>query len=258
MSVLYVPYHLDEHQPDLNVPLPGGVPVAEFAVELPGADVWSRLGRLYDAVATTVERAVRAGERPVVVSGDCTVSIGMTAGLQRAGLDPSIVWIDAHGDLQTPETTTSGYLGGMALRFLLGYRPRDVAGRLALRPPPEDRVLLVDARDLDPPEAGYLASSGVTRAGLDEVTSESLPPGPLLLNLDLDVLDPSCLPGLRYPAAGGPDVPALLRAVRVVLGSGRLAALNLACTWHPGRDDPGGVRERLVAAILADLRDSAG
>ncbi|MFI6918776.1 arginase family protein [Nonomuraea spiralis] len=254
MSVLYVPYHLDEHQPDLNVPLPGGVPVAEFAVELPGPDVWSRLGQLYDAVAATVERTVRAGTLPVVVSGDCTVSIGMTAGLQRAGLDPSIVWIDAHGDLQTLETTPSGYLGGMALRFLLGYRPDHVADRLALRPPAEERVLLVDARDLDPPEADYLASSGVSRSGLDALTPETLPPGPILLNLDLDVLDPSCLPGLRYPAADGPGVAALLRAARVVLDSGRLAALNLACTWHPGRADPDGTREHLVTTILADLR----
>lgn len=252
VSIIYVPYHLDERLPGLGVPLPSGV---EVEVDLPEADVWSRLARLYDAVAVTVEQSVRGGAVPTVVSGDCTVSIGMAAGLQRAGLDPSVVWFDAHGDLQTLETTPSGYLGGMALRFLLGYRPGHVADRLALRPPPEDRVLLVDVRDLDAPEADHLASSPLSWSKLDDLTQEALPPGPLLLNLDLDVLDPSHVPGLRYPAADGPDLPSVLRAVRVVLDSGRLAALNLACTWHPGRPDPGGVRARLVSTILTGLRD---
>lgn len=254
VSIIYVPYHLDEHLPDLGVPLPTGVNVAEVKVELPETDVWSRLTRLYDTVADAVEQSVRAGVVPAVVTGDCTVSIGMTAGLQRAGLDPSIVWFDAHGDLQTLETSTSGYLGGMALRLLLGYRHDQVADRLALRPPAQDRVLLVDARDLDQPEADYLDSTPLKWSKLNDLTQEALPPGPLLLNLDLDILDPSHLEGLRYPAADGPDIPDVLRAARVVLDTGRVAALNLACTWHPGGTDPDGVREHLVSTILADLR----
>jgi arginase len=74
-----------------------------------------------------------------VVSGDCTVSIGIATGLQRAGFDPSGVWVDAHGGVQTLETTTSGYIGGMALRFLVGYRPELFAERLGLRPVSEER-----------------------------------------------------------------------------------------------------------------------
>ena len=81
------------------------------------------------------------------------------AGLQHAGLDPAIVWFDAHGDVQTLETTTSGYLGGLPLRLLMppGYRPGLICDRLGLRPVPEDRVVPAGARDLDPPEADYLA-----------------------------------------------------------------------------------------------------
>jgi arginase len=56
-------------------------------------------------------------------SGDCTTALGAVAGLQHAGIDPGIVWLDAHGDAQTLETTASGYLGGLPLRLLVGYRP---------------------------------------------------------------------------------------------------------------------------------------
>jgi arginase len=117
VSIISVPYHLDERLPDFGVALPTDTDIVEVTVELPELDVWSRLGLLYDAVASTVEWSVRAGSVPAVLSGDCTVSIGIAVGLQRTGLDPSIVWIDAHGDLQTLETTTSGYLGGLALRL---------------------------------------------------------------------------------------------------------------------------------------------
>ncbi len=84
---------------------------------------------LYRRVADAVARAAGQGSRPVVLSGDCTTSLGIVAGLQHAGLDPGIVWFDAHGDLQTLETTASGYLGGLPLRILAGYRPELIAGR---------------------------------------------------------------------------------------------------------------------------------
>lgn len=242
MPVIVVPYHLDEHLPDLGAPM-----------ALPAEDIWSRLATLYNEVAAAVETAPSPA---VVLSGDCTVSLAIAAGLQRAGLDPAVVWIDAHGDVQTFETTTSGYVGGMALRFLLGYRPDLLAERLGLRPLAEERVLLVDARDLDPPEAEYLASAPVQRSTVAELSAGTLPSGPLLVNLDLDVIDPAELPGLRYPAPGGPDASAVLRAAHTVLASGRVAALNVACTWHPGHPDPGGVRTRLISRLLDDLPDA--
>lgn len=254
MSIISVPYHLDERLADLSRSLPADLDAAELTVRLPDADVWSRLGALYEAVADTVERVTRADSVPVVVSGDCTVSIGMTAGLQRAGIDPAIVWVDAHGDLQTLETTPSGYLGGMALRVLLGYRPDLVAERLGLRPPAEARVLLVDARDLDPAEVDYLAVARVRRSKVDELTADALPDGPLLLNLDLDVLDPTALPGLRYPAPRGPDLTTVLEVIRTVVDTGRLAGLNVACTWLPGNGDADDRRDRVVSEVLGATR----
>jgi arginase family enzyme len=168
MSLIYIPYHLDEYLPDLNVPLPKHI--TEFTTDLPDDDVWPRLVALYDAVGEVTEQTIRTESEITVVSGDCTISIGMTIGLQRAGVDPSIVWVDAHGDVQSLETTPSGYLGGMALRVLLGYRSDLMADRLGLRPPDPKDVLLVDGRDLDPAEIDYLNSAGLKRASLDALT----------------------------------------------------------------------------------------
>ncbi|MEV4412562.1 arginase family protein [Catellatospora sp. NPDC049609] len=251
MEIILVPYHLDERLPDRDLPLPPHLDVTAVTEELPGGDVWARLGRLYTSAAREVARVARAGAVPVVVSGDCTVSLATMAGLQQAGVDPAIVWFDAHGDVQTLETTTSGYVGGMPLRIIVGYRPELISQRIGLRPIAEDRALLVDARDLDPPEAAYLDAAAVHRSGVADLGEDALPPGPLVLHLDLDVIDPADLPGLRFPVPGGPSADAVLAAARRVLATGRVAAIDVACTWYPdGRDDTG-LRARLLAELTA-------
>ncbi len=206
MQLTYVPYHLDQHHPDLSVPLPAGADVTEITVELPTGDVFARLVTLYEAVAG----AVASSPETPVVSGDCTVTLAMAAGMLRAGLDPSVVWIDAHGDVQTLETSASGYVGGTALRLLLGYRRAELLDRLGVAPFDEDRVVLVDARDLDPPEVEFLASSAVRRVPIESLTEDALPDGQLLVNVDLDVLSSESLPGARYVAPGGPSVATLV------------------------------------------------
>jgi arginase len=231
MRRILVPYHLDERLGDLDVPVASDSMVE---VELPEGDAWSRMARLYEAVATAVAEAVSAGERPAVVSGDCTTSIGTVAGLQRAGVDPAIVWLDAHGDVQTLETTASGYLGGFPLRLLVGYRPELIAAPLGLRPVAEERVVLVDARDLDPPEVTYLETAAIRRCEVDDLSAGRLPDGPLYLHLDADVVDPGELPGLRFPAAGGPGWSAVVSALGRVIDSGQVAGFGVGCTWRGG------------------------
>jgi len=226
-----VPYHLDEHLPDLDVVL---TPDSTITAELPQGDPWRRMAVLYDFVAASVASTVQRGGHAVVMSGDCTTSIGTVAGLQRAGLDPAIIWFDAHGDVQTLETTASGYLGGMPLRVLTGYRPELIAESLGMDPIAEERVLLVDARDLDPPEEDYLASSAIGRCPVEEITADVLPDGPLYLHVDLDVVDPTELPGLRFPAPNGPGLERVFDAVRRVIATGRVFAFGVACTWYPG------------------------
>jgi arginase len=181
--------------------------------------------------------------------GDCTVALGVVAGLQRAGHDPGIVWFDAHGDVQTMETTTSGFLGGMPLRLLVGYRPELAATALGLRPVAEDRVVLVDARDLDPPEVSFLAHSPMRRLALAELTPDVLPDGPLFVHLDLDVVDPTELPAVRYPAPGGPSLAAVVESATMLFRTGRVVGVCVACTWSPGTVLSDQVRVLLESAL---------
>ncbi len=249
MTVLRVPHHLDEYLPGLDLPLHGedvSLP------DLPAGDTWARLAALLAPVAEAVAAAAGRGERVVVVSGDCTTAFGTVAGLQHAGIDPAVVWFDAHGDVQTLETTTSGYLGGLALRLLLGYRPELVASPLRLRPVAEHDVLLVGARDLDPPEITYLESSGIRRAEVVHLDAAALPDGPLYVHLDLDVVDPIGVPGLRYPAPGGPNCTQVTGALGMLLATGRVAAVGIACTWDPGHDAAAAVGDRLESVLAAN------
>jgi len=226
MTTISVPYHLDEQLEDFAA----GVTVDRtVTTELPSEDPWRRMAVLYEQVA----RAVAGSEAvPVVVSGDCTTSLGVLAGLQRGDGEIGIVWLDAHADFHTEDTTTSGYLGGMPLALAVGVGTLTLPTALGLRPVPESQVLLVDARDTDPGERDLLAKSSVRRTAVDSLHPDDLPPGRLYLHLDLDVCSPEQVPDLLYPTAGGPGVEAVLAAVARVIGTGRVAAVGLALTWR--------------------------
>lgn len=147
--------------PDLDFPVR---PEATVTAALPAGDVWERLAVLYAQVARSMAEVAGSSSCPVVYSGDCTTALATVTGLQQAGIDPAIVWFDAHGDVQTLETTASGYPGGLPLRLLVGYRPGLISARLGLRPVPERRVVLAGARDLDPPEITYLATAEIRQS----------------------------------------------------------------------------------------------
>ena len=246
MTIIGVPYHLDEYLPDLDWPVE---PDGAVTVTLPDGGPWERLAVLQAEVARAVAAEAGRGGHLVLLAGDCNTSAGIMAGLQRAGTDPAIVWFDAHGDVQTLETSTSGYLGGLALRLLTGYRPELIAARLGLRPVPEDRIVLAGARDLDPPEVAYLDAAPVRRREIADLAEADLPAGPLYVHVDLDVIDAGVLPGLRYPVPGGPDAAQLADALRMLLATGRVAALCIGCTWRPGHAAARHVAPQLNAVL---------
>lgn len=233
MTAFCVPYHLDEYLPALDLPVR---PARAITTDLPPGSTWDRLAALQSAVAATVAPSAGRGRCPLVVSGDCMTALGTVASLQSAGLEVGIVWFDAHGDVQTPETTASGYLGGMPLRLLTGYRPEIIASRLGLRPVDEASIVLAGARDLDPPEVSYLERSQIRRADVGDLEPAAVPDLPLYVHVDVDVLDPIAVPGLRYPAPGGPSAAQLAAALRMLIGTGQVVGIGLACTWHPGHD----------------------
>lgn len=149
-----------------------------------------------EAAGATLAAALDAGELPVLVASDCSVAMGTLPVLARRDPDARVVWLDAHGDFNTPETTASGYLGGMCLAAACGRWDDGIED--ALDPA---HVVLSDARDLDEGERRELAAAGVTMvppaAVAGEVRGERV-----FLHLDLDVLDADVMP-FAYPAPHG-------------------------------------------------------
>jgi arginase len=248
--LLLLPWHLDQFLADsLNLTLPGGV--VEVTGQ-PGAtsDRWQDLVGVYTGLADAVA-TIDEGEQLTVVSGDCVTALPVLAGLQRRGGDPALIWFDAHGDFHTEATTASGYLGGLPLAKAVGRGDLVLPRALGLSPVAEGRVVLVDARDLDPPEVAALAASDVRHVALADLTPAVLPEGPVYLHVDLDVVDPGELPGLRFPAPSGPSVAAVAAGVRTVAESRPVAAVSIAATWHPERTDVACAKHAVSTVLTA-------
>lgn len=109
--------------------------------------------------------------------------------------------------------------------------------------------MLVDGRDLDPPEVTALATSRVLRCSVADLDTATLPAGPLVVHVDLDVIDPATLGGLRFPAAGGPSLLDVADGIAAVARRREIATLDVAATWHPAEVRP----EQADAAMRAVL-----
>jgi arginase len=223
---LYVPYDIGEPAEGLSVP-PG---TRRVTADLPEGTALERMAVLYDRLAEEVA-STAADEVPVVHAPDCMASLGVLAGLQRKGLTPSVVWFDAHGDFNTPDTSPSGYVGGMPLAMAVGRGEFAIADAIGLDPLDEAHVVLVDARDLDPLEGALLAASRVTVTSVEHVAELVDPARPLYVHLDVDVLDARAVHALRYPAEGGPALTEVESALRDLGRRADIAAVCLACTW---------------------------
>jgi arginase len=216
----------------------------EMDMEAPPEDALaSGLPRVRAAVAG-------AGPDPVVLLGECTLAPAVTAGLRAAHPGLVLVWVDAHGDLNTPETSPSGFLGGMPFAVLLGWCHDRLRAAAGLDPAlPEDRAALVGARDLDPGERAAIERSRL--ATTDDVASALavLPDGaPIHLHLDGDVLDPAEAPGVDFPAADGWTGARLDAEMAALAATGRVVGVSLCC-GNPRRD-PDGRGARAYARAL--------
>jgi arginase len=249
--MLVLPWHItDRLAHGLNLTLPSNARVLDASLGTSG-DVWLDLARLYSSVA----RAVAERSKPaVVLSGDCMTPLAVLAGLQQTGVHPGLVWFDAHGDFHTERTTTSGYLGGLPLAKAVGRGDMTLPAALRLVPLPEDNVLLVDARDLDPAEVDALGASEVRRAALGSVAN-ALPHGPVHVHVDLDIFDPRLLSGLRFPAGNGADHDAVSAAVREIARLRHVAAVSIAATWRP--DESQRAQNDSALAAVIDALDGA-
>jgi arginase len=208
-------------------------------------------------VAELVEQAVREGATPLVLGGDHSIALGTLAGLAAVHGAGGVLWIDAHADLNTPETTPSGNIHGMALAGGLGL----AFGGEALVDPA--RVALVGVRELDPGERDFLLErrvfvatmSDVDRRGIEPAIREALArvegPGFVHVSLDVDAVDPDVAPGVGTPVRGGLSYREAHLAMELIAESGIATSLEVV-EVNPILD-----RRNATARLVVELIASA-
>jgi arginase len=213
-------------------------------IELPPDEPTSEISTAFELAARLRDRvraACSAGELPIILAGNCGTALGTLAALADA--EPGVVWLDAHADLNTPETTGSGFLDGMALATATGRCWTRLASTIPdFRPIADDRVVLIGARDLDEGEAEVIGASAITHLpqsrvgnGLSSALDSLRQRTPTVyLHIDLDVLDPSVARANTYAVEGGlsmAQAEAVVHAVRTrfELGAIALTAYDPSC-----------------------------
>jgi arginase len=215
-------------------------------------------------VSGLVRRALADGEFPLVLSGNCNTSVGTLSGADPEGL--GVVWFDAHGEFNTPETTTTGFIDGMGLAIAVGHcwkaMVRGVPGFSAL---PEENVVIAGVREVDPAEQERLDASKIAVVGADSMERQGL--GALAtaldalktrvsrvyVHLDLDVLDPEKVgKANEFATEGGPNEEELQAALGMVYERFEVAAFGIA-SYDPTFDADG----RVLRAAIASARSLA-
>lgn len=187
-------------------------------------------------VAERVAFAKGKGRFPIVLSGNCNTAVGTVAGLTAAsGSTPAVCWLDAHGDFNTPDTTSSGFLDGMAVAMIAGRCWKGMTSRVAgFRPVPESQIVMTGLRALDKIEEENVESSGVHRVAIGDVlaTIGLISPKEIYLHVDLDVFDPLVGTANGYAVGGGitrDDFMDLARGLREAVGAMALTAYDPSC-----------------------------
>jgi len=199
-------------------------------------------------------------ERLLILGGECSETVGVMAGLAEAyGGKPGMLWLDAHGDFNIPETSPSGYIGGMCLAFACGMAPGlDLGTGQAPPPLAGERLVHVGSRALDPPEVAAFNSSPaklftaqqVKKTGAADVAEEAARhldnrSDWIACHLDVDVIDPGLIPSVNYPTPGGLTLEETSMIIRKLIGTGKTRALELAA-YNPSKDRGAASAKRII------------
>ena len=203
------------------------------------------IAEICKAVADTVLKTLGEDLLPLVLGGDHSIAVGTAAGVaahfhkqsKRAGM----IWLDAHGDMNTPETSPSGNIHGMPLAAIMGYGPPELTELAGIKPMVEPRnVALVGVRELDARERRLIKDSGVhvftmrdvDERGMREVMTEALrvagdDTAGVAVSLDMDFVDPSDAPGVGTPVRGGATYREAHLALEMIADSRSMVSLEL-------------------------------
>lgn len=196
-----------EDRGNVPAPEPETVPIGDVKTKYLAA-----IAKTCAGLAREVTKVVAAGRFPIVLGGDHSIAAGTISGIAKKK-NIGVIWIDAHGDINTPETSPSGNVHGMPLAALLGHEPAALLSGPKRNPA---NVALVGLRDLDPGEREHIRAWGVhafTMRDIDErgmrnVMEEALRVAArgtdgIHLSFDMDAIDPAVAPGVGTPVDGG-------------------------------------------------------
>ena len=212
---------------------------------------WNRMGMANGHLGKIVADTLRVGSFPVALLANCNSLMGMLAGLQHSGggrpLKVGLVWIDAHADFNTPETTLSGMLGGMPVAVSTGLCLSRFRIQSGLDPSlPFSYVVMVAVRDIDPLEQELvdrcrieIVPAGELRAPFARLDAQMKRLGELTdliyVHIDMDVLDPGEVSGHPLTVPGGPSSSQLAAALEAIFKYKKAAALGIAS--YPSQRD---------------------
>jgi arginase len=196
-------------------------------------------------LADTVRKTLEADLLPLVLGGDHSIAVGTMAGVagyfHKQSKRVGMIWLDAHGDMNTPESSPSGNVHGMPLASIMGYGPAELTELAGVKPMVEPRnVVLVGVRDLDSKERRLMKESGVhvftmrdiDERGMREVMAEGLrfagdDTAGVAVSLDMDFVDPSDAPGVGTPVRGGVTYREAHLALEMIADSRSMVSFEL-------------------------------
>jgi arginase len=198
-----------------------------------------------------IDDALVAGRFPVLVAGDCSVSITTLPTVARLVPEAYFLWLDAHGDFNTPDSTPSGFLGGMCLSAACGRWDAGLVGDVV----DPAQVVMCGARDIDGEERVLLETAGVRNVRPSQL-ADMLDGEDVYVHLDLDVLDPSVLPS-QFPADGGLSDGGLRTLLGEVAGVAQLLGVEVTAFEAPEDEAARTTLAETIATIVQPLMRSA-
>ena len=221
---------------NIHVPVSEAVVMEEYADGYPAYHL-SAIARVaqdvYDAMRATIE----TDERAIFLGGDHSISLGSVAGALYRSEPVGVIWVDAHGDFNTPQTSHSGNIHGMVVSALCGLGPD--ALRVGERLLTADRIVYIGVRDLDAEERVALRESGITvrtmrdidEHGMAQVMTSALEHlagvSAIHVSFDMDSLDPTVAPGVGTPVPGGLSYREAHLVMEMLADDGRVRSLDL-------------------------------
>jgi arginase len=246
---------------NIVVPQPESQPIGD-----PHVKYLEPIVHVSEDLADAVTAALQDGEFPLVLGGDHSIALGSITGVARVHRDIGVIWVDAHGDFNTHETTPSGNIHGMILGALAGLGHPSLTGIGGWSPKINTRsIVIVGARDLDPREQELLREhkihvftmTDIDQRGMSEVIEQAVEVASQAshgfhLSLDMDSLDPREAPGVGTPVRGGLTYREAHLAMEVVAASGRMVSMD-AVEVNPILDRENATAQLAVELILSAL-----